>query len=135
MLTLYTVCVKHSLGDEEVLGYLKGIDINAEVAEDLLDNYRHCRGDILKKLIKYGHYLPTLKHVNWSLCSKLKSTGSEQMAAELIYKITLEGLDESHRGGRHVITSFECTVEELQSLVAQLKEVERFCAKFAENKV
>lgn len=100
--------------------------------EDILDSYKHSKEDIVKKLAKYGHDIPLFTNLNWKLSSVLRSSGTEDLQAELVYKVTLEGADE--HGARSIITSFDCTIEELQNLTGKFKEIERHCQKFAGNK-
>lgn len=132
VITLFTVSVKHGFAYEEIQSFLKRLGVQDAAAEDLLDSYKHSKDDIAQKLAKHGHDIPLVTNLNWKLSSILRSSGNEDLQAELVYKVTLEGADD--QGGRSIITSFNCTIEELQNLTGKFKEIERHCQKVANHK-
>lgn len=83
------------------------------------------------KLAKYGHDIPWATNVNWKLSSVLRSSGKEELNAELVYKVTFEGAGPT---GRSIVANFDCTLEELQHLSSKFKEIERNCQRIAGDK-
>lgn len=77
-------------------------------------------------------YLPYVTDISWSLQCDVKSS-SLSKAGEINYKIQLEG-KEPGSNTKSVVADFVCSVEELQSLINKLKEIERSCEKIASNK-
>lgn len=89
-----------------------------------------------------GHALPHLSDVEWKLTCAVRSS---QLSAELLgssesggdddalqYTISLGRAQANSGAGEHEpIATFQCNVEELQALVARLKEAERHCERFA----
>lgn len=125
--------MKHNISSEDLRKFLsKGLGIKDESVADLIEGYDHSKEDIKWKLSRYGSSIPWASHVNWKLSSVLRSSGREELNADLVYKVNFEGIGPNN--GRSVVTSFECTLEELQNLSSKFKEIERSCHRIAENK-
>lgn len=132
VLTLLTIACKHDTEEKELRSFLTQLNLQTTSIEDLLEIYSQSREDIQKRLAKYGHDIPWVSNVNWRLSSVIRSSGRESLQGELVYKVAFETTDQT--GGRSTITTFDCTIEELQNLSAKFKEIERNCIKIAENK-
>lgn len=130
LLTLYTIATKHNTSLEEISRFLReGLKLQDESIAEIIDNFSQCRDEIHSKLSKYDHDIPWVTNVNWKLSSVLRSSGNEELNADLVYKVSFEGV--SQPGRRVVLTSFECTLEELQNLSSKFKEIERNCHRLA----
>ena len=95
----------------------------------LTELYEKHKDDIIFKLSRFGtsHNLPELTNVNWELTCDVADS------ADLNYKINLQSFN--HAVGNHdKISEFFCNPEELQSLLYQLKEIERHCEKIGQGK-
>lgn len=103
----------------------ENLDIKEESVVELLEGYESCREEIRRRLARHGHDIPWATNITCKLASA--------RAADLLYKVTFEGYpvngDEST-----AITKFDCTLEELQHLTFQLKEIERNCQRLADGK-
>lgn len=130
LLTLYTIATKHGVSNNVLRTFLAEENLREDSIEDLLEHYDHSKGAIRLKLAKYGHPIPWATNVNWKLSSVLRTSGSDEMNADLVYKITFEGAGPT---GRTILTNFDCTLEELQNLSLKFKEIERNCHRIAEN--
>lgn len=132
VLTLFTIACKHDTKEEELRSFLTKLNLQTASVDDLLEIYSQSREDIQGRLAKYGHDIPWVTNVNWRLSSVIRSSGRD--SGELVYKVAFEGSAPDRAAGRSIITTFDCTIEELQNLSAKFKEIERNCMKVAENK-
>lgn len=151
ILTLFFVALKHNWTSERLRTVLDQptLDISSAAIDELIDAYDTHRPDLYVHSLTTGGIgggsqsasaLPHLTDVEWKLTcdvrsSQLPDAGSCSSAGgPLNYTISLgryqlsEGQDS---GERESIATFQCNVEELQSLIGKLKEAERHCERLA----
>lgn len=108
-------------------------DINPYAIEELVKAYDINNLELRIKNITVGHSLPHLTNIEWTCDINVKSSQTNLNSGELNYNIHL-GRFKEKTGEREMIAEFVCNVEELQSLINKLKDIERHCTKIVNVK-
>lgn len=100
--------------------------------DELIKVYETNKTELRIKNLMTGISLPHLTNVEWKLTCDVKSSQTEYGTGELTYNIHL-GRYKDKTGERETIADFVCNVEELQSLIYKLKEIERQYERLSEK--
>lgn len=131
VLTLMFVAIKHGWDVQHLRGVLLDeLGVSEVASEEILRSFDEHRTDLSVQNLTTGHSLPYLTNVEWKLTCDIKSSQSDATAGELNFTVSL-GRFREVSGELETIAEFQCNVEELQALVAKLKEIERHCEKLA----
>lgn len=133
VLTVLCLSIKHNLDSPKFRSLLKSHDVNSYAIDELCKAYDVNWLELRIKNMTTGHSLPHLSNVEWKLTCDIKSSQTDLNSGELNYNIHL-GRFKEKTGERETIAEFVCNVEELQSLINKLKDIERHCAKIAVGK-
>lgn len=123
---MYVLGVKHNYDSERLEEFLRKINISEEVVDELLRPYNNLFSKLKEKCEIYGYSLPHLRDVNWALSYTVRDS------SELNYKINF-GAFYAGTGTRATVADFNCNIEELQSLINKLKDIERHCDKISKT--
>lgn len=123
---LYVLGVKHNYDSERLGEFLRKINIPEEVVDELLRPYINIFSKLKEKCEIYGYSLPHLRDVNWALSCIVRDS------SELNYRINF-GSFHAVTGTRATVAAFNCNIEELQSLINKLKDIERHCDKISKT--
>lgn len=100
--------------------------------DELIKVYETNKTELRIKNLMTGISLPHLTNVEWKLTCDVKSSQTEYGSGELTYNVHL-GRYKDKTGERETIADFVCNVEELQSLIYKLKEIERQYERLSEK--
>lgn len=135
VLLLFFQATRKGATIEEIRNYLLSKNIKSDLVEELIAVIKLHKEDFKQKAVKFAPaYLSYVNDVSWSLQCDVGSS-SMSKPGEISYKIQLESSTTNVDGDKEVVAEFVCSPEELQSLINQLKEIERSCRKVATNKV
>lgn len=107
---------------------------------ELVAAYATHQADLYVHSLTTGPSLPHLTDVEWKLTCDVRTS---QLAADLAdgsggaalnYTVSLGRFQVGAGGERESIATFQCNVEELQSLVGKLKDAERHLDRLARDK-
>lgn len=133
VLTVLCLSIKHNLDSPKFRSLLESHDTNPYAIEELIKVYDINNLELRIKNMMVGHSLPHLTNIEWKLTCDIKSSQTNFNSGELNYNIHLGRFNEK-TGEREIIAEFVCNVEELQSLINKLKDIERHCVKIANEK-
>lgn len=100
--------------------------------DELIKVYEANKTELRVKNLTTGISLPHMTNLEWKLTCDVKSSQTEYGSGELTYNIHL-GRYKDKTGERETIADFVCNVEELQSLIYKLKEIERQYERLSEK--
>lgn len=103
--------------------------VSSFAIEEIIKVYETNKIDLQIKAISAGHSLPHVTNIEWKLTCDVKSSQIDG-SGTLQYNINLGRFHEK-TGERDTIAEFLCNVEELQSLINRLKDIERHCDKIS----
>ncbi|XP_055705448.1 COMM domain-containing protein 3 [Phlebotomus papatasi] len=132
LVSLVVLSAKHNLSSNELKYLLSLQKLGDSVSDKICREYEVSLPELKAKLSTYGHTEPFITDVNWKMSCNIQSS-SVNSNAELMYNISMEGMDYTS-GGSRSITNFTCNTEELQSLIAKLKDIEKHCEKIGNEK-
>ena len=121
---------KHDNSSDQLRFFLENCSLNSTTTDDIVGIYNQIREQLKMKAKEYGHSLPHISNVNWSLSCDLSSSNLSYCAGNLDFKIIFEKFN-SESSKNEMITEFRCSPEELQLLINKLKDVERHCDKIS----
>lgn len=112
-----------SLQFKEVLSFYK---INKKTSSQLMESYEKFKDDLTNRLMRYGnlHKIQSLTDVDYEIQQQSIPSG------DIFYKLSLKSFDHD-KGENKTIEEFYCNTEELQLLIAKLKDIERHCEKLS----
>lgn len=132
LVSLVVLSAKHNLSSNELKYLLSLQKLGDSVSDKICREYEVSLPELKTKLSTYGHTEPFITDVNWKMSCNIQSS-SVNSNAELMYNISMEGMDNTS-GHSRSITNFTCNTEELQSLIAKLKDIEKHCEKIGNEK-
>lgn len=124
VLTVIFLSIKHNFDSAKFRSLLESHNISAMAVDELIKVYETNKTELRIKNLTTGISLPHLTNVEWKLTCDVKSSQTDYGTGELTYNIHL-GRYKEKTGEREAIADFVCNVEELQSLIYKLKEIER----------
>ncbi|XP_059622516.1 COMM domain-containing protein 3 [Phlebotomus argentipes] len=132
LVTIVVISAKHNLSSNELKYLLSQEKIRNTICDQICREYEILVPEVRARLSTYGYTEPFVANANWKMTCNVQSD-SVDSNGELLYKITLEDFD-GNSGGSKSITNFTCNTEELQFLIAKLKDIERHCDKIGNGK-
>lgn len=132
VLTAIFLSIKHNLDGTRFRNLLESHSISAMAVDELIKVYEANKTELRIKNLSTGISLLHLSNVEWKLTCDVKSSQTEFGSGELTYSIHL-GRYKEKTGERQTIADFVCNVEELQSLIYKLKDVERQYERLSEK--
>lgn len=133
MLTLLLLAIKFDLDNQQLRDLLESYKISGAVTEDLVSVFEKSRSSLRVKNLTTGLSLPHATDIEWKLTCDMKSSSLVSPPGALNFRINL-GRFKEITGERETTAEFVCNIEELQLLIARLKEIERHCDKIANSK-
>lgn len=133
ILTLLFLAIKYDLDNQNLRALLESHRISDLAIEELVNVYEKNKASLRIKNLTTGLDLPHITNVEWKLTCDIKSSQLDSNDGALNFRINL-GRFKEITGERESIAEFVCNVEELQLLIARLKEIERHCEKVANGK-
>ncbi|KAL7035299.1 hypothetical protein ACKWTF_008308 [Chironomus riparius] len=112
-----------SLQLKEVLSFYK---VNKKTTSQLMESYEKFKDDLTNKMMKFGssHKIETLTDVDYEIQQQYIPNG------DILFKLTLKSFDHE-KGENKIIDEIYCNQEELQLLIAKLKDIERHCERIS----
>ncbi len=132
VLTVIFLSIKHNLDSTKFRNLLETHNVSPMAVDELIKVYETNKTELRIKNLTTGISLPHLTNVEWKLTCDVKSSQTEYGSGELTYNIHL-GRYKDKTGERDTIADFVCNVEELQSLIYKLKEIERQYERLSEK--
>lgn len=133
ILTLLFLAIKYDLDNPKLRTLLQSHQVSELATEELVSVYDKNKASLRIKNLTTGLSLPHITNVEWKLTCDVKSSHLDSTDGALNFRINLGRFKDS-TGERESVAEFICNVEELQLLVARLKEIERHCDKVAKKK-
>lgn len=133
ILTLLFLAIKYDLDNIKLRNLLDNHNVSTAATEVLVNVYEKNKSLLRIKNLTTGLNLPHITNVEWKLTCDVKSSQLDSTSGALNFRINL-GRFKEITGERENITEFTCNVEELQFLVARLKQIERHCEKISSGK-
>lgn len=124
VLTVIFLSIKHNFDGTKFRNLLETHNVSPMAVDELIKVYETNKTELRIKNLTTGISLSHLTNVEWKLTCDVKSSQTEYGSGELTYNIHL-GRYKEKTGERETIADFVCNVEELQSLIYKLKEIER----------
>ncbi|XP_037040886.1 COMM domain-containing protein 3 [Bradysia coprophila] len=132
VLTVIFLSIKHNYDSTKFRSLLESHNVSAMAVDELIKVYDTNKTELRVKNLTTGISLPHMTNVEWKLTCDVKSSQTECGSGELTYNIHL-GRYKDKTGERETIADFVCNVEELQSLIYKLKEIERQYERLSEK--
>ncbi|KAG7187941.1 hypothetical protein KM043_013903 [Ampulex compressa] len=123
---LFVEAARHDLDGNTFGGFLANKHINGQRGKILNETYVSSKTDIQAQLELIGSNPPHIVDVSWRLDYCIKSSSCDSLA-EPLYHIQLN--TKEHQGLRYV--TFTCTIQQLQELVAKMKDASRHLEKLS----
>lgn len=130
VLTLMFVAIKNGWNGQIVRSVLDELNVLDEAADGIVRLFDEHQADLSVQNLTTGQSLPYLTNVEWKLTCDIRTSQTDARAGELRFTVCL-GRFRDASGESETIAEFVCSVEELQALLAKLKEIERHCEKLA----
>uniref|UniRef100_A0A7G3AE42 COMM domain-containing protein 3 n=1 Tax=Lutzomyia longipalpis TaxID=7200 RepID=A0A7G3AE42_LUTLO len=132
LVSLMVIAAKNNLTSNELRHLVNHHGAGESLSGQIARKYELSLPDLLAKLSTYGYTEPFVADANWKMSCSIQSHTSLNTHGELLYKISLEDVD-STLGSTKSIANFTCNTEELQALIAKLKDIERHCDKIGKQ--
>lgn len=133
ILTLLFLAIKYDLDNQKLRELLESHRVSELATEELVGVYEKNKALLRIKNLTTGLDLPHITNVEWKLTCDVKSSQLDANDGAFNFRIDL-GRFREITGERESVAEFVCNVEELQLLIARLKEIERHCEKVASGK-
>jgi hypothetical protein len=115
-----------SLQLKEVLSHYK---VNKKTTSQLVESYEKFKDELTNKMMKHGssHKIETLTDIDYEIQQQhIPGNG------DVLFKLTLKSFDHE-KGENKIIDVIYCNQEELQLLIAKLKDIERHCERISKQ--
>ncbi|GAB0099519.1 COMM domain-containing protein 3 [Sergentomyia squamirostris] len=132
LISLIVVAAKNDVSSNQLKIFLTDLHVRETICNKIVREYEISGEEVKIKLATYGHDEPFMSDVNWKMSCNVQSD-SINTHGDLLYKISLEDVN-GRTGEAKSITDFTCNIEELQSLITKLKDIERDCDRVASGK-